>query len=509
MENISYTENGAVGYKTSNRSIVDLNFMAASFRNNPSGIVPLFEKSYTENPVLTMRWLFYCRDIRGGMGERAISRAIYKWLQWKHPGDLKKVMELLPEYGRWDDVVYLLEFSGVRDDAFKLIQNQLNTDLDNLSKDKPVSLIGKWLPSMGASNDKAKSRAHYLAKRLGYSYTEYSKVCGSLRKKIDIVERKMTLGEWGDINYSAVPSKANLKYRKAFGRHDSERYGEFLNGVLEGTAEMHSGTLMPYEIVHKYTLGEHSVCAGDTPDESIEAMWKSLPSTEFRGMVILDGSASMDCKISGSYSAHDMADSLAVYLSNQMTGPMHGKFITFSREPHFVDISECNTLMDALKVLSMENDCSNTDLWKVYKMLADMACALGVKQEDLPERMVIVSDMEFDGCCGAYSDSKAEGYYSWYDNGFKPADKALFDKIKEYWSKRGYKVPKLVFWNVNSRSHTIPVYENELGVILMSGFSTQTVKMAMSGQTDPFMAVYETLMDKRYDAVEAKLMGVA
>lgn len=507
MNNISITENGAVGLKTSGNKLVDMNFFATSYRNNPSGIIQKFEDAYAENPVLAMRWLFYCRDVRGGMGERAIPRAIYKWLQWKKPDVLCKVLDLLPEYGRWDDVVYLMEFSGVRDEAYNLIINQLNSDMNNLREGKGVSLLGKWLPSLSASNKQAKMRANYIAKRMGLSYTEYSRLCSSLRKKIGIVERQMCNNDWENISYESVPSKANLKYRKAFMTHDNARYMDYINKVMEGTAKMNASVLMPYEIVHKYTRGIHEVYGG--VQNEIEAMWKNLPQIECKGLVMLDGSGSMCCNISGDYTAHDVADSLAVYFSQQTKGPMHGLFMTFGANPQFVDISGCNSLYESLEEVSKHIDCANTDILAAYKLLADLAVSQHLKQEDLPDRIVIISDMEFDsGCCGTYNADVDENrdWYHLYDN-FSRADGTLFDKICEYWSERGYKMPKLVFWNVSSRSKTVPIAQNELGVVLMSGMSAQTVKMALTGQDDPFLALYETLMSHRYDAVEEHLMN--
>lgn len=506
MNNISITENGAIGFKTTGSKLVDLNFSATSYRNNPSEAVRHFEEAYAENPVLAMRWLFYCRDVRGGMGERAIPRAIYKWLQWKKPDVLKKVLDLLPEFGRWDDVVYLMEFSGVRDEAYNLVIKQLNSDMDNLRDGKSVSLLGKWLPSLGASNKQVKMRANYLAKRMNLSYAEYSRMCSALRRQIGIVERQMVNNDWRDITYENLPSKANLKYRKAFLRHDPERYTEYIQKVNSGEAKMNASVLMPYEIVHKYTRGHHNVYGG--VQDELEAMWKNLPQIECNGLVMLDGSGSMSSPISGNYTAHDVADSLAIYFSEQTKGPMHGLFMTFGAKPRFVDISGCKNLYESLEIVSEHTDCSNTDIFAAYKMLADLAVSQGLKQEDLPERIVIVSDMEFDyGCCGVYND--VEDGTPWWrmDTRYKQADKALFDEIRAYWEDRGYKMPKLVFWNVNSRSKTVPLTENEMGVVLMSGFSAQTVKMALTGQDDPFLALYETLMDPRYDVVQERLMN--
>ena len=501
--NVAITENGAVGLSTTGKALLDLNFATSSLRGKASKAKDMFEKAYEENPILAVKWLFYARDARQGMGERDTVRKIMSWLQWKHPEVLKKVMHLLPEYGRWDDVVYLMEFSNLRDDAVNIIAKQLKEDLLKLSKGESVSLLGKWLPSLQASNQKTRMRANDLAKRLGLSAVQYRKMCSKLRKHSDVLERKLTNNQWSHIDYSTVPSQANIKYAKAFYRHDEERYTEHLKAANNGEIKMNASVLMPYEIVHKYTKGCHQPVS-DTREE-LEALWKNLPEIECGGMVMLDGSGSMSCRIGKSdVSAHDVANSLAVYFAQHTKGKLHGKFMTFGRDPDFVDISKYETLNQCLFEVSKHTDCSNTDIYKAYIKLCDMARTFGLSQEDLPERMIIISDMEFDyGCCGRYEKSHGRGYWG---SGYKSADKTLFEEISQYWEAAGYKMPKLVFWNVNSRTGAIPVKENDMGVTLVSGFSVQVLKMVMSNQLDPFYALYEILSDERYKAVEDCLM---
>lgn len=503
MKNVSITENGAIGLNTTSNALVDLNFATGSLRGKPDKAKQMFAKAYAENPMLAMKWLFYCRDVRGGMGERSISRNIMAWLQWKHPEVMNKVIDLLPEYGRWDDVVYLMEFSSTRDQAVRVIGAQLSKDIKAYRSGQNVSLLGKWLPSLSASSKTSRMRAYDLASRLGMSPEVYRKTCSTLREQANVLERKLTDNKWSHVDYSAVPSQANLKYSKAFRRHDGERYSKYLESVNNGEIKMNASVLMPYEIVHKYTHGHHRVFGGVSPE--LEGLWKNLPDMDCNGMVMLDGSGSMSQTIGKStVTAHDVADSLAVYFSQMTKGPLHGKFLTFGHQPDFVDISGCETLYRCLEVLSEHTDCSNTDLYRAYKLLADVAVKYGFKQEDIPERIIIVSDMEFDGCCGKYNDAGRRGYYA-YD-GFSMADKTLFDEIKSYWKAAGYEMPHLVFWNVNSRTNTVPVAVNKLGVTLVSGFSTQVIKMVMTDQLDPFYALYEVLSADRYKAVEEHLM---
>lgn len=492
MNNISITENGAVGFKSSGSALVDLNFKACSFRDKPHELKKLFSKAYKENPVLALKWLFYARDIRGGMGERSIVRHAMAWLQWKHPDVMNAVMELLPEYGRWDDVIYLMEFSTTREKAFDLVYKQLKEDMGRILDGKSVSLLGKWLPSITSSNQKTRMRAYDIAKRLGFSPKLYRKACSILRERIEVVERLMSTNKWGDIDYGKVTSQANLKYSNAFKRRDGERYAEFISQVNNGNASINAKALMPYQIVHKYTSQNDSKISEVA---EIEALWNNLPKIESTGLVILDGSFSMLGRVGKTkVTRRDIASSLAIYMSQNCKGALKDKFITFGMIPRFVDIGDCSSLAECLNTALKNTDCSNTDIFLTYKGLADMAVRYNLSQEELPDRLIIVSDMEFDaGCCGVYGVNSTR---------YKQADKALFDSIKDYWDKAGYKMPKLVFWNIMSRTNTIQVTENELGVILMSGFSANAVNMAMSGEIDPYKAIVGVLSDPRYNLVE-------
>jgi hypothetical protein len=85
--------------------------------------------------------------------------------------------------------------------------------------------------------------------------------------------------------------------------------------------------------------------------------------------------------------------------------------------------------------------------------------------------------------------------------------KTLFQTIKDRWTAAGYAMPEIVFWNVNSRTQTIPVTSNEAGVILVSGFSVNNVNMILSGEIDPWTALKSVLDSERYDAVE-KILSV-
>lgn len=115
-------------------------------------------------------------------------------------------------------------------------------------------------------------------------------------------------------------------------------------------------------------------------------------------------------------------------------------------------------------------------------------------QNDIPANVLIISDMEFD--TAVCSDCSSCGI-----------DANLFNVIKQKYAQAGYKLPRLIFWNVNSRTGTVPVRQNKLGVALVSGFSVNICNMVMSGEIDPYKCLLDTINSERYKPVEDLLIA--
>lgn len=496
--NVSITENGAVGYKTTGTKLLDINFQLSSMRNlGPEEIWDGFLGAYNENPVLAMVWLFFARDVRSGCGERRTFRIIFEHLCNENPESAVKLLKLIPEYGRWDDVVEVA-FGNVpckvKDAANELLKKQIQSDVLNLNVSAPVSLLAKWLPSLCTSSKESKRRADVLRRYFGWTPKQYRKNVAALRNHIKVVEQQMSANKWGEINYEAVPSRAAMNYRKAFAKHDPVGYESYLTNVKEGKAKINSGVLFPHDIVHAYDIR----WSGKSVNSTLELQWKALPNNVAPGhdtLVVVDGSGSMGRTIgSTNITCFDVADALGIYFAERLDGAYHNSFITFSNRPQFVRFAEGMSLHSKLKVLADHNDCSNTDIEKTFDLILDVAVKNHLKQEEIPANILIVSDMEFDAL-------KNQGEWPNYHT----MDQALFAGIRERWEAAGYKVPRLVFWNVCSTTKTIPVTTNEFGVALVSGFSPNVTDMVMSGKTDPYDVLVDKLMSDRYNPVREAL----
>ena len=481
------TENGAVAYATTGKEILDFNFKLAGYRKASTNIIENdFGRVYYEDPLLAVKFLFWVRDIRGGAGERKVFRVCLKWLAEHKPEVAKALIPLVAEYGRFDDLLPLLDTS-LRKDVSAYYKKQLKEDNQRRKLNQPISLAAKWCASLSTSSAESRRYARMLCEDFGWNEEKYRKRLSKLRKYLDVVERKMSAREWGEIDYEKVPSKANLIYNSAFLRNDEDRRRKYLESLQKGEAKINAGTLQPHEIVVKYSHG----WVVESYDETLEQLWKNLPDmTISRTLCVRDGSGSMYSRISGNTTCLDVATALTVYMADHNTGSWKHKFITFSSHPEVVDISNCNSLHDKLDKILQYRDCSNTDIYKTMKLILDTAVNNSIPQEEMPSLIAILSDMQFDG-------------RSFHFN------KTLFEDIIDEYEAAGYKMPKICFWNINDRGEkSIPIQQNDLGLILCSGFSVQIMKMFMSNKLDPYEILLDTINSPRYDAVEEAVVNI-
>ncbi len=480
--NENITENGAVGYKTTGKAILDFNYKVSSYRNkSKEEIIKDFNKVWLDDKVLAMQFLFFIRDREEGLGERRLFRIIIKHLANTEPEMVKKVIPVIAEYGRFDDLLELFD-TPLEKETLSLIKEQWEEDIHLMGIGENISLLAKWLPSINASSKVQKEKAKKIIKFFGIKEKDYRKCLSMLREHIDVTERKMCANKWDKIKYENVPSRANLNYNNAFLRHDEERRREFLSQVEKGKKKINAGKLYPYDIVHKYMNTQYGLRPEDT---TLEQLWKALPSKEITNtLVVADGSGSMTCTIGNTnVTALDVANSLAIYFAEHNKGQFKDKYITFSETPQFVEFEGCTSLHDKIRKALAYDEVANTNIKAVFDLILGTAKKYALSQDEMPANILIISDMEFDYATDGEVNEK------------------LFKIIGRQYSEAGYKLPRLVFWNVNSRTGTIPLKENELGIALVSGFSTNIAEMVMSNELDPYKVLLEKLRTERYKRI--------
>ena len=476
--NRTFTENGAVTHVSTYSDCLDLFATIGALRSsNEQEILKRFIRAFTEDPDLAMKTLFFARDVRGGLGERKVFRVCLQWLAQNAPSSARKNIPYIAEYGRWDDLLSLMG-TPCEKDALRIIKQQLDADLNAMDMGDDVSLLAKWLPSVNASNAQTVLYAKRIARYLGMSDAQYRKTLVKLRERIRIIENNLRVKDYS-FDYSKQPSKAMFKYRKAFYRNDGERYGEFMNRVSRGEAQLHTGTLTPHEIIKPFFYDKVS----DQEANAIDATWKA--QEDFTGsenaLVVIDGSGSMYCRTDPMPAT--VALSLGIYFAERNTGAFRNHFITFSEKPQLVEIKG-ETILEKVRYCHDFNEVANTNIQKVFELILRTAVKNKVPQAEMPSTLYIISDMEFDYC--------AEG-----------ADLTNFEYAKKIFAEAGYQLPRVVFWNVQSRNQQQPVTQNEQGVALVSGCTPRIFNMLKSGILSPLGYMLDILGAERYAKIAA------
>lgn len=488
--NTSTTENGAIGYRTTNSALVDTMYNITNYREaDTETIHQAIENIYEEEGIeIATRFLFFARDCRGGLGERRFFKeGIEKLLMLITGADQSEVvmsslLDLVTEYGRYDDIIPLIATFSKKSpyyykSSIEALCEQLRLDISS----KQPSLLAKWLPSHNKKDRQSRAVIEGIKKELNLSEKQYRKKLSKLRGQLRVVEKDMSSDNWGEIDFSAVPSKAHLTYKSAFARHDTTRYLEFLDSLERGETKINSSLLYPYEIVGKY-MGNYWTFKSAPRDVALEEMWKALPALEFDDniLVVRDGSGSMLGR------PMEVADSLSILFAENNKGIYHNKLITFSKTPKFINLANRNTLLSKLKHLHQHTEIANTNIEAVLDLVLQSALKDRLPQEEIPT-ILIISDMEFDSATG-----------SCYQNNLLTK---TFDIFKAKFESVGYKLPKIVFWNVEGRTGTIPMKTNELGVTLLSGFSQSIFDMVLNQKTDPREVILDKLNSERYNKV--------
>lgn len=476
--NFTRTENGAKALESTGSACLDLFGSIGSLREaDDTRIERLFANAYAEDPLTAAKIVFYGRDIREGLGERASFRTLLTYMAKHMPEAVLPNLSLIAEYGRFDDWYALMD-TPCEPAMWNAMKKQLDADLAAANGGKAPSLLAKWLKTADASSKNTRKMGIATALHLGRTVYDYKRQVRFLRKKLQIVERKMSAKAWGEIRYDAVPSRAMMLHTNAFTRHDPARFLEYLDNVNNGTAKIHAKDLFPYDIAEKYLYNSVS----EETERTLEAQWKALPDYVQQGTNIL-----VMADTSGSMYGRPLASALglAVYFAERNTGAYQNLFMTFSSDPQFLEIKG-ETLQQKFAYLKEKGAGIwgfSTNLSCAMQKILEVAIENHVPAEEMPEALVIISDMEIDECT--------------------EPDKLFYDETKEAFEKAGYSLPNLVFWNVNSRHDIFHVDAEAEHTQCVSGQSAAVFHQVISAmQLTPYEAMLQVVNSERYAAIQ-------
>jgi hypothetical protein len=454
------TANGAVTNLSSLNANVDLFFLAGASRGKD--LTAVFSKALVEDPEVAVRVLEWCRDARGGAGERDTFRKLFGYLIGANPDLAARVLVKVPELGRWDDL--LMTFgTPLERDALRMIAFALQETNDGLA--------AKWMDRQGPNANKIRSYMKLTPKG-------YRKLIVGLS---NTVEQKMCAQDWTGIVYPHVPSVAAGRYQKAFLKHDPTGYGDYKAKLVTGEAKINASVAYPYDVIRSLNNGDEVVS---------NAQWAALPNylegSDENILPIVDVSGSMDgVTVSGSVTAMDVAISLGLYLSERLGGAFKDQFVTFSTTPKLQKVS--GSLKERYSQMESADWGMSTNIQAVFKLVLSAGVKHSVAQSEMPTKLLILSDMEFDSCI---STGAARAGVS----------VSAMEMIEQEFAAAGYKMPQIVFWNLNGRAGNSPVTYNKVGAALVSGFSPSIVKSVLGGEEmTPISIMLKTVMCERYD----------
>ncbi|AYV77035.1 MAG: hypothetical protein Barrevirus9_4 [Barrevirus sp.] len=479
------TENGAPAFSTTNKYCLD--FFASCIRDTPEDkIRNLITDSWSTDPRKTLAILLHLRDCRsskgnkGGKGEKLLTYFGLIWLREFYPRtyllnlptfiehgclkDLCKLVELLHQkrcdklgQGTWVELELMAEF--VREDIKKINNHDDNSE----NKKIPVTLAGKWTPTESTHFDHRKNGnqawllAHilYPEKKGAMAMRQYRKDIGRLRENIKVVERLMSLSRFDEIEFATLPAKAHRLLRNAFNKRVPEKYNQYLELLSQGKTKINSTGTQPHELVNVY------LTAGSTLDQTIEGQWTDLIKKLVSGQSL--GSSLAISDVSGSMEGLPMQVSIAfgILLSQLQEEPFKNRLITFSEKPELHEVNG-QTLFDKVKNVKNMAWGQNTNLLAVFKLIISFAKLNQVSQDKMIKTLFIFTDMQFDAA--------------------EPSNwKTTYQTIQDMYREANYLVPNIVFWNLRDTNASFPTKSDTEGVALVSGFSSDLLKVFLSG----------------------------
>jgi hypothetical protein len=458
-QNVS-TENGDTALATTGNANLDLFALEGGLRNNKDDLLILFSKAYKEDKATALKNLFYLRDIRHGLGERDAFRFLLKKISSQDPETIKKIIGFVSALGRYDDLFSCLE-TPLEEKVVEMVRAQLKDDMDKKGKNLSYSLLSKWMPSINTSSSQTRRLGLNLAEKLKLSKKDYRKMLSYLRKGL-IIETDLTNKDY-TFDYSSVPSQAMHKYTSAFLRNDKERYSFYLNQVQEGKAKINVSTLYPYQIFREYD----DLFMPEESKKAMEVKWKALKREEIGEgtIVVRDGSGSM-CGL-----PDQIATSLSIFFGECLKGDFHNSFITFSSKPELVTFED-GSLFDKIEYVKTFDDCSNTNIRKVFNLILKAETSKDFDSSHPIKRILIISDMEFD---------------------MGTDNVPTYDSFVESFKKAGLEIPQVIYWNVEARSVHFAT-DKKSNVLLVSGASNHVMEAIVKGENlDPVAFMNLTL----------------
>lgn len=433
LKNLALTENDARALKSTLNTALDLFYTIGASRGKD--ILPLFSLSFQEFPNLSLRIALWARDI-SACGERQIFRDILKYIESQDIELFKKIAMKVSSIGRWDDLLCAQTVEG-----FEFVSQLIKRDIEESNKSGDNrSLAAKWMPRKGGIANK-------LRKAFKMTPKDYRKF---LVENTKVVESKMCENKFDEIDFNQVPSLAMARYTNAFKRKAEKSYEKYKEDLSSNKLQAKTNSLYPYDVLKTLKNGD---------EQMAELQWRDLPDfiAECNVLPLVDVSGSMVQYIGTSTTAIDVSISMGIYIAEKQKGDFKNLLLTFETKPSFVDLSKLKTLKEKYDKTLQAPWGGSTNLKAAFSEILNLAIKYKIPQNEMPEILMIFSDMEFDSACSDKSNT-------------------VYETCEEMFKEKGYELPIVVFWNLVSRNKHMPVQFDTNGTLLLSGLSPFIIK---------------------------------
>jgi hypothetical protein len=522
----------------------------------------LWEMSKNDYTALQDLWvlLFQTRDIRGGKGERALTKIFWDWVFMTMPANRRQIISamttLIPEYGCWRDffeVIDLLAPSDhIRSDmlafAVKQLQDDANAvdfnrslgdDAEAAAKRMKVSLLAKWIPRENRKAHIAKELATRLFPRIqrpSELMKSYRKMVSSINAYLKTTETFMCSGDYDQIEPARVPGRCLQKHMLAFlnekkdhtlRRADDEKrmdcrthFQDFFRQAKEGKVTVKAkDVVFPHEVIKKIAFNGHDMSEDER--NGVVAQWSAIVKGAKeagglgRSLAMCDFSGSMQSSSTNGDTPYWVSMAMGLLISEITTEEFKDTFLTFDSNPllHNVGNGDIVTKVQNIMTSGVGQGLS-TDFQKAMDLVLANIKRNRVRPGEEPENLIVITDMNWDAACGSSQVSSYTG------NSYRHAVKTKpwqthVQMIREAFKRAGEDMwgvplipPRIVIWNVASTSTDFHAQKDEEGVVMIGGWSPTLFKNLLKGEIrsmTPMEMVRIILNDERYDLVRRTL----
>ena len=490
---------------------------------------------------------FHSRNIRGGKGEKAIFQTLYSRLCETQGIVAKALLDLIPHYGCWNDLLVLAEATPRKE----ITQTIVNFYADTLHKEskleKPATLAAKWAPREGSKHkDLAKRIAWVMFPPQQHSaqMRHYRRLVADMNAKLNTVETLMCSDRWDMIKPGSVPGRAGKLYSKAFlnlpsthkvkgetkeeFRHpDNEKrmicrrnFEAHFAAAARGEAKVHGAdTLFPHEVVQKASE-DHGLSAAEK--DQLNAVWLSMVAKAKaagglgRSIFMSDFSGSMNG------TPYWVSMALGILGSQVCSAEFKDKLMTFDSNPiwhHFTDGSDLFARIRTIESSGIGQGLS-TDFQKAMDLVLATLKTERVRPGQEPENLIVLTDMGWDAACASDEMSDYTGHS--YRHAVKTAgwqthiqmiQEAFKRAGEDMWGPgQGFTAPRIVIWNLRASPQTdFHATADTPGVAMLSGWSPTQFEILMK-EGPRQMTAYEILRleldDPKYLRVRERIRAI-